>query len=285
MSFYMAGEGRRLFGQTTPSELRDKFNMSVRHADRRGRRDHAVELPDRDPVVEDRARARLRQHRRLQAGDRHARARRALRRAARRGRRPGGRRQRRPRRRRDGRRPARPPPGRAGDHAHRLARDGRRGARRRRPTTSSTSTSSSAARTRSSSSTTPTSTSPSRGSSGRRSAPPGQRCTAASRVIVHERVYDELQSKLVAAAERMRLGPGLGGRHRRRPGDQPGARSRRSTRTRRSARTRARRCSPAARSRPATGSTTASSTGRRSSATSSRGCASRRRRSSARRPR
>jgi alpha-ketoglutaric semialdehyde dehydrogenase len=36
----------------------------------------------------------------------------------------------------------------------------------------------------------------------------GQRCTAASRVVVHERVYDELQSKLVSAAERMRLGPG-----------------------------------------------------------------------------
>ncbi len=31
MSLYMAGEGRRLFGQTTPSELRDKFNMSVRN--------------------------------------------------------------------------------------------------------------------------------------------------------------------------------------------------------------------------------------------------------------
>jgi len=30
MSYYMAGEGRRLFGQTTPSELRDKCNMSVR---------------------------------------------------------------------------------------------------------------------------------------------------------------------------------------------------------------------------------------------------------------
>src|SRR6266540_1857352 len=30
MSFYMGGEGRRLFGQTTPSELPDKFNMSVR---------------------------------------------------------------------------------------------------------------------------------------------------------------------------------------------------------------------------------------------------------------
>jgi alpha-ketoglutaric semialdehyde dehydrogenase len=36
----------------------------------------------------------------------------------------------------------------------------------------------------------------------------GQRCTAASRVIVHERVYDELATRLVAAAERMRLGPG-----------------------------------------------------------------------------
>ena len=30
MSYYMGGEGRRLFGQTTPSELRDKFNMSIR---------------------------------------------------------------------------------------------------------------------------------------------------------------------------------------------------------------------------------------------------------------
>ena len=36
----------------------------------------------------------------------------------------------------------------------------------------------------------------------------GQRCTAASRVIVHRAVYGELQSKLVAAAERLRLGPG-----------------------------------------------------------------------------
>jgi aldehyde dehydrogenase (NAD+) len=30
MSYYMGGEGRRLFGQTTPSELRNKFQMSVR---------------------------------------------------------------------------------------------------------------------------------------------------------------------------------------------------------------------------------------------------------------
>src|SRR3954464_12977928 len=30
MAYYMGGEGRRLFGQTTPSELPDKFQMSVR---------------------------------------------------------------------------------------------------------------------------------------------------------------------------------------------------------------------------------------------------------------
>jgi aldehyde dehydrogenase (NAD+) len=36
----------------------------------------------------------------------------------------------------------------------------------------------------------------------------GQRCTAASRVIVHEHVYDQLARRLVAAAEQMRLGPG-----------------------------------------------------------------------------
>ncbi len=30
ITYYMAGEGRRLFGQTTPSELPDKWNMSVR---------------------------------------------------------------------------------------------------------------------------------------------------------------------------------------------------------------------------------------------------------------
>jgi alpha-ketoglutaric semialdehyde dehydrogenase len=36
----------------------------------------------------------------------------------------------------------------------------------------------------------------------------GQRCTAASRVIVQRGVYDELQTKLVGAAERLRLGAG-----------------------------------------------------------------------------
>jgi acyl-CoA reductase-like NAD-dependent aldehyde dehydrogenase len=36
----------------------------------------------------------------------------------------------------------------------------------------------------------------------------GQRCTAASRVIVQEGAYEELQKRLVAAAEQLRLGPG-----------------------------------------------------------------------------
>src|SRR5438094_8773234 len=30
MTYFIAGEGRRLYGQTAPSELRDKFAMSVR---------------------------------------------------------------------------------------------------------------------------------------------------------------------------------------------------------------------------------------------------------------
>jgi aldehyde dehydrogenase (NAD+) len=36
----------------------------------------------------------------------------------------------------------------------------------------------------------------------------GQRCTAASRVIAHDAIYDELQKRLVARAEQMRIGPG-----------------------------------------------------------------------------
>src|SRR5438034_1014229 len=36
----------------------------------------------------------------------------------------------------------------------------------------------------------------------------GQRCTAASRVIAQEGVYEQLQSRLVAAAEQLRLGAG-----------------------------------------------------------------------------
>src|SRR4051812_16004556 len=35
MTFFMAGEGRRQYGQTVPSELRDKFAMSIRQPDRK----------------------------------------------------------------------------------------------------------------------------------------------------------------------------------------------------------------------------------------------------------
>jgi aldehyde dehydrogenase (NAD+) len=39
----------------------------------------------------------------------------------------------------------------------------------------------------------------------------GQRCTAASRVIVHEKVYDALRKRLVDAVEKLQLGPGWEG--------------------------------------------------------------------------
>src|SRR5215470_10036216 len=43
MTYYMAGEGRRLFGQTTPSELPNKFAMSMRqHRGAEARRGYAA---------------------------------------------------------------------------------------------------------------------------------------------------------------------------------------------------------------------------------------------------
>ena len=67
MTYYVAGEGRRMWGQTTPSELPNKFNMTVRQP-------HGIvaaitpwNFPDRHPVLEADARARHRQHRRSQA--------------------------------------------------------------------------------------------------------------------------------------------------------------------------------------------------------------------------
>ena len=207
MAYYMGGEGRRLFGQTTPSELRDKFNMSVRQPIGVVGVITPWNFPIAIPSWKIPARARLREHRRLQARDRHAGARRALRRAADRGGRAGRRRQRRARGR-----------GEVGNaivthpdvpvitltgsretgvqvtkdaadrlkHVHLelggknaiivlddadldLAVDG--------IIWSAFGTS-------------------------------GQRCTAASRVIAHEAVYDALVSRLVAAAEKLRLGAG-----------------------------------------------------------------------------
>ncbi len=149
------GRGRRpggdrhvgLHGRRRASPLRphDAFRAARQVPDvgadagRRRRRDHAVELPDRDPGLEARARARVRQHRRAQARRGHAAPGRALHRAARRGGAAGRRRQPRPRLRRGGGRPARPPSGRPDHHLHRLPRDrrrrheGRRGRAQARP--------------------------------------------------------------------------------------------------------------------------------------------------------
>ena len=210
---------------------------------------------------------------------------RALRRAARRGGPAGRRRQRRARLRRGGRRRARPPSRRARDHVHRLARDRRRGAEGRGR---------------------PPQARPPRARRqerdhrhGRRRPRPrrrGDRLVGVrhDRPALHRRLARDrargasttsCSSELVAARREAAARPGLGGRHRRRPGDQRrGAREDPLVHGDRH-RTRARSCSPAARSRRRRASATASSTGRPSSATSTRRCGSRRRRSSARRPR
>ena len=77
MTFYMAGEGRRMFGQTVPSELRNKFAMSVRQPLGVCSIITPWNFPDGDSVVEDHPGARLRQYRRLQARRRRRRSRRS----------------------------------------------------------------------------------------------------------------------------------------------------------------------------------------------------------------
>ena len=72
MTFYMAGEGRRLFGQTTPSELPNKFGMTVRSPIGVCGTDHALELPHGHSILEDDAGVGLRQHGGHQASHRHA---------------------------------------------------------------------------------------------------------------------------------------------------------------------------------------------------------------------
>jgi hypothetical protein len=71
MTFFMAGEGRRQHRPTAPSELRDKFAMSIRQP-RRLFRHHAMEFPHGNPQLEDHPGARVRQHGRVQAGHAHA---------------------------------------------------------------------------------------------------------------------------------------------------------------------------------------------------------------------
>ena len=72
MTYYMAGEGRRLFGQTVPSELPNKFAMSVRDPLGVVGNDHAMEFSDGHSVVENHARADLREYDGHQACRRYA---------------------------------------------------------------------------------------------------------------------------------------------------------------------------------------------------------------------
>ena len=77
-----------------------------------------------------------------------------------------------------------------------------------------------AARTASSSSPTRTSTSPSTGIVWSAFGTTGQRCTACSRVIVEDEVADDLVERVVARARALRLGPGLDAVDRRRAAHQ-----------------------------------------------------------------
>ena len=59
---YFAGEALRRHGQTLEFDAPRNRRRNPPRGGRRVRPDHAVELPDRDPGVEGRARARLRQY-------------------------------------------------------------------------------------------------------------------------------------------------------------------------------------------------------------------------------
>ena len=72
---FFAGEALRGNGELVPSVRPGLRRRDHARAGRRRRHDHAVELPDRDSRVEDRAGARLRQLRRVQAGGPRARLR------------------------------------------------------------------------------------------------------------------------------------------------------------------------------------------------------------------
>ena len=67
VAYYMAGEGRRLFGQTVPSEMPDKFAMAIRRpiGSSASSRPGTSRLPSRLEALPG---AHLRQHRGHQAG-------------------------------------------------------------------------------------------------------------------------------------------------------------------------------------------------------------------------
>ena len=69
---YAAGEGRRMFGYTTPSELPEHGGLHRAEAAGSGSHHHTLELPHRHSRLEDGARPYLRQRPYLQAGLHHA---------------------------------------------------------------------------------------------------------------------------------------------------------------------------------------------------------------------
>ena len=124
------GEAYRPTGELYEQAANGRAGLHAAAPARRRRADHAVELPRRDPGLEARAGADLRQHGRDQARAGGAAHRAQPRRGARRGRAAAGRAERRHRPRRGGRAAARPPPAGAGGLVHRLGRGRAPGARR-----------------------------------------------------------------------------------------------------------------------------------------------------------
>ena len=134
---YAAGEAYRPIGEMYEPSVADQRLFTLASPARRRRPHHAVELPDRDPGLEARAGADLRQHARPQARVRGAAHRAPRRGVLRGGRAAGGRAERAHGRRLEGRRGDRLEPGRARDLVHRLGARGplrpRRGDRARLP--------------------------------------------------------------------------------------------------------------------------------------------------------
>ena len=120
MTYYMAGEGRRQFGQTTPSEMPDRLpDVGPPAGGHRGAH-HPLELPDGDPLLEDDAGPHPRQHGGGQAGHGHPPVGRQPPEGARRGRPPEGRREHGERQRLEGGHAAHGPPRRRDRVVHRL---------------------------------------------------------------------------------------------------------------------------------------------------------------------
>ncbi len=196
---FFAGAARYARG-TRRRRVRQRLHVDdPPRADRRGRPDHAVELPADDGGLEDRPGARGRQHDRAEAGRDDAADDAEARRV--RGRDPPrGRAQRDHRPRRPGRAGARHAPARSTWSRSPARSRPASGSPATRPTRSSASTSSSAARRRWSCSTTSTCQTALETIAGTGYYNAGQDCTAATRVLASAKVHDDVVAGLVEQA-------------------------------------------------------------------------------------